>query len=98
MRDNYNPVETPVTHNTSAKRFEIVQGDALAVLDYELEVGKIILSHTGVPQVLEGQGIGSRLARAGLDYAREHGLKVVALCSFVAAYIEKHPQYQDLVE
>jgi predicted GNAT family acetyltransferase len=45
---------------------------------------------------LEGNGIGSLIVRAGLDYAREQSYKVVPLCSFVAAYIRRHTEYADL--
>lgn len=90
------PPEPAVTHNTQASRFEIEKDGHLAVLDYKLAGGKIIFPHTGVPPALEGQGIGSRLARAGLDFARTNGLKVQPACSFMAAYLDKHPEYEDL--
>ena len=50
-----------------------------------------------MPPALEGRGIGSRLVRAALEKVRAEGLKVVALCPFVKAYIEKHPEEQDLL-
>lgn len=87
----------PVAHNLQARRFEIKKDDYLAVLKYELLEGKIIFSHTGVPDALGGQGIGSRLAKAGLDYAKQNRLQVVALCSFISAYINKHPEYRELL-
>jgi predicted GNAT family acetyltransferase len=68
------------------------------LLAYRLAEGKIIFTHTGVPAEFSGQGIGSLLARAGLDYARAQSLAVVPLCSFIAGYIQKHPEYQDLVK
>ena len=89
--------ELAVKHNPQAGRFEVEREGNLAVLEYLLQEGKIVFIHTGVPSALEGQGIGSRLARAGLDHARAQGLKVVPLCSFIAAYIQKHPEYQDLL-
>ena len=92
------PGQTPVTHNTEQKRFELDLPGGLSVLEYLLGDGKIIFTHTGVPQALEGQGIGSRLARAGLDFAQEQNLRVVPICSFIASYIGKHPEYQALVE
>ena len=87
-----------VKHNPTEKRFEIEIEAHLAVLDYQLEGSTITFTHTGVPPVLEGRGLGSKLVRAGLDYARAQGLRVVALCSFVAAYIQRKPEYQDLLE
>lgn len=83
----------PVTHNLQARRFEIEKDSHLSVVEYELMEGKIIFTHTGVPDALSGQGIGSRLAKAGLDYAKQNRLQVVALCSFISAYINKHPEY-----
>jgi hypothetical protein len=90
-------LELVAKHNPEAGRFEIEKDDSVAVLEYLLQEGKIVFTHTGVPPALEGQGIGSRLARAGLDHARAQGLKVVPLCSFIAAYIQKHPEYQGLL-
>ncbi len=89
--------ELVVRHNPQAGRFEVEKDGRLAVLDYQLQGDRMIITHTGVPPALEGQGIGSRLARAALEHARMHGLKVTALCSFVAAYLQKHPEYQDLL-
>jgi predicted GNAT family acetyltransferase len=56
------------------------------------------LPHTVVPQAFGGHGVGGRLAEAALSYAREHGLLVAPTCSFIAAYITKHPEWHDLVE
>jgi len=93
------PESGPIpVHNLEAMRFEIQKDEYLAVLEYQLGEGKIIFTHTGVPAALEGQGIGSRLARAGLEHARAEGLRVVPLCSFIAGYIHKHAEYQDLLE
>ena len=89
--------ELVAKHNPQAGRFEIEKNGSVAVLEYLLQDGKMVFTHTGVPPALEGQGIGSRLARAGLDHARAQGLKVVPLCSFIAGYIQKHPEYQDLL-
>ena len=84
-------------HNLEAERFEISQEGFLAVLDYELHPGRIVFTHTEVPAELEGRGLGGRLAKAGLEYARSQGLKVTPQCWFVAGYIERHPEYQDLL-
>jgi predicted GNAT family acetyltransferase len=90
--------EPIVIHNPEAGRFEIRKDDHLAVLEYHLSDGKIVFTHTGVPEALGGQGIGSLLARAGLDYARTQSFTIEPLCSFIAGYIQKHPEYQNLVK
>jgi len=92
------PEPFPVRHNPEAKRFEVESGPYLAVLEYRQVGDTILFIHTGVPPELEGQGIGSRLARAGLEYARAQEKKVVPLCWFVRGFIERHPEYGDLLK
>jgi uncharacterized protein len=89
--------ELIVIHNPKAGRFELQKDGHLAVLEYQLSNGKIVFTHTGVPDAMGGQGVGSLLARAGLDYARAQSFAVAPLCSFIAGYIQKHPEYKDLV-
>ena len=55
------------------------------------------MMHTEVPEASEGQGFGATLAEAALEFARRDGAKVIPSCPFVAAYIERHPGYADLV-
>ena len=87
-----------VEHDYEARRFEIHFGDEMARLEYRLRDSTIIYTHTVVPENLEGHGIAARLARHALDYARDAGLSVVPRCPYVADYIEKHPEYTDLVD
>jgi predicted GNAT family acetyltransferase len=89
------PVE--VIDNREQHRFEVNIDGSTAHLEYRLWSNFISLIHTHVPGALEGRGIGGALARTGLEYAREHGIKVVPLCPFVRSYLERHPEYQDLV-
>ena len=85
-----------VLHKQDQSRFEILIGEYVAELDYRLKGDVITFTHTGVPRELEGNGIGSLIVRAGLDYAREQGYKVVPLCSFVDSYMSRKPEYADL--
>jgi predicted GNAT family acetyltransferase len=85
-----------VIHNPGKHRFEAEAEGQTALLTYLLHDGHIVFNHTEVPEALEGQGLGSRLAQAALDYAKSHRLRVTAQCPFVAAYLARHPEYSTL--
>jgi predicted GNAT family acetyltransferase len=87
-----------VRNNNDLHRFEMKAGDDTAVAYYQLEPGVITFTHTEVPAALWGRGIGSRLVRGALEAARAEGLKVVPRCSFVTAYLRKHPELNDLLK
>jgi predicted GNAT family acetyltransferase len=91
------PEEFRVENNEAERRFEVTSDGVLAVLQYEQTGERLALTHTEVAPELEGRGIAGKLARAALEHAREQGLKVVPACSFVAAYIRRHPEYEPLV-
>lgn len=86
-----------VTINTDASRYEMRVEGHIAFVTFRRAPDRIMLLHAEVPAELEGRGIGSRLAKATLDAVRAEGLKVVPRCSFIAAYIQRHPEYQDLL-
>ena len=85
-----------VTDNAAARRFEIATPLGVAYSEYSLDGGLLTIRHTEVPQELEGQGLGSRLARGVLEAARARDLKVIARCPFVSAYMKRHPEFDDL--
>jgi predicted GNAT family acetyltransferase len=89
-------MDTPC-NNKSYHRYELQVGDHLACADYGIQGDLITFTHTIVPKALEGQGIGSRLIAFALADSRAAGLKVVPQCSFVRAYIDRHPEWQDLL-
>jgi predicted GNAT family acetyltransferase len=86
-----------VVDNTRDHRFELTVGSEVAVSGYRLNGNIITFTHTIVPESLRGGGIGNQIARAALDSARARGLKVIAECPFIAAFIRRHPEYQDLL-
>jgi uncharacterized protein len=87
-----------VKNNEAAHRFELEAEGRTAVSEYRRRNGTIVFTHTEVPLQLEGKGIGNALAKSALDYARSEGLRVIPRCRFIAAFIKRHPEYQDLVE
>jgi hypothetical protein len=90
-------VPDTVRDNPALNRFELDLDGQMAVTYYQLAPGVITFRHTEVPQELSGHGIGSTLVRGALEAARARGLKVVAKCPFVAAYMAKHPELNDLL-
>jgi predicted GNAT family acetyltransferase len=86
-----------VTHDEAAQRFELLVDGARALLTYRRFPDRILLLHTEVPQPFEGHGLAARLSRSALDFARTNHLRVVPLCPYVSSFIQKHPEYQDLV-
>jgi hypothetical protein len=86
-----------VRDNAALKRFELEVDGLTAVMYYRLAPGVITLVHTEVPPAIGGRGVGSALVRGALEAIRAKGLKVVATCPFVGAYMGKHPAFNDLI-
>jgi predicted GNAT family acetyltransferase len=86
-----------VTDNKAARRFELVLDGHTAFAAYTIDGDVITFTHTVVPRELQGQGIATRLIGAALADVRARGLKVIAECEFVRAYLDKHPQDRDLL-
>jgi predicted GNAT family acetyltransferase len=85
-----------VTHNPALSRFEMPVDGGMAFASYFRRGDALIITHTETPRHLRGQGLGARLVKGTLDAIRADGLKVVAGCSFVADYLQQHPEYADL--
>ena len=85
------------TRSVTRSRFELEDAGETAYLEFDQDsAGWITLIHTEVPAALRGRGIASMLAQTGLEYARDHGLKVDVVCPLVAHYLSKHPEFQSL--
>ena len=89
---------TDVVNNPAHHRYELTVEGHLAAAYYKLADGVMTFDHTDVPSELGGKGVGSKLVKGALDQVRAAGLKVVANCPFVKAYIGKHPEYADLLK
>lgn len=84
--------DTPaVTDNTDAGRFELSVDGHLGELAYRVDGERLVLVHTGVPDELEGRGLGGTLVRAAVDRARRDGLTIVPQCPFARSWLERHP-------
>lgn len=86
-----------IVHQPDQQRFVWQEDGRSAHLDYREEGDTLVYHHTWVPAELGGRGIASALTRHALNYARRENRRVRPSCSFVAAYIDKHPEYRDLL-
>lgn len=80
-------------------RYEVVGDGEVVVgyLEYTVEPGLIVLAHTEVAPSVEGQGVGSRLVKGALEDIRSRALRIIPLCPFVKAYLQRHPEQRDVV-
>ena len=91
-------MDTSFVDSPDRHRYELRSGDeVVGFIAYRLGDGVITLVHTEVDPAHSGQGHAATLARGALDDARSRGLRVVPSCPYVASYVEKHPDYADIV-
>jgi uncharacterized protein len=86
-----------VRDNKAKSRFELDVEGAVAFANYRLTPSTVIITHTETPRPLRGRGIASELVKGALQMIRADGLKVVGACGFVVDYLQKHPEYADMV-
>ena len=87
-----------VVHAEADRRYEVmVDGVRAGSAHYRRKGDTVVFTHTEVADSYEGKGVGSALARGALDDVRARGEHVIAECPFIKAYIERHPEYQDLL-
>jgi uncharacterized protein len=92
-------VTVEVIDNGAEHRYEArVDGDLAGSAYYRDDGTRRVFTHTKVDDDYEGIGVGSALARAALEDARRRELAVVPRCPFIAGYIQRHPQFADLVQ
>jgi predicted GNAT family acetyltransferase len=84
--------------SVSRSRFEFEENGEVAYLEVEMDGnGWMTLYHTEVPPAMRGKGVAGTLARTALEHARDQGLKVDIICPLAADYIQKHPEFQNLL-
>ena len=93
MEENY-----VITNNEKQQRFETVVDGETAFLEYRFYKNDIALMHTLVPKPLEGKGIASALAKYAFNHAKQHNQPVMVYCPFVAAFLKRHPEYNEQVD
>jgi predicted GNAT family acetyltransferase len=86
-----------VRDNKAQSRFELDVEGGVAFANYRMTPAAVIITHTETPRALRGHGIASQLIEGALTLIRADGRKVIAGCGFVVDYLNKHPEYGDMV-
>ncbi len=87
-----------VTDNPDEQRYEVhADGELAGFTTYHRRGERIALNHTEILDAFEGKGVGSALVARMLDDLRERKLEVLPFCPFVRGYIQRHPDYRDVV-
>jgi predicted GNAT family acetyltransferase len=87
-----------ITDNTSRQRFELIEDGKLAYADYQISDHVMIIPYVQADPALRGQGTAGRLMQGVLEEAKARELKVRPVCSYAAAYIQRHPEFQEVLE
>ena len=86
-----------VSHNSQRSRFELEQDGQVAVADYDLDGNVMTVTHVIVPPAPRGGGLATSLAAEVVAHARRENLKIIPQCSFMVAYVQRHPEVNDLL-
>ena len=86
-----------VRHNEAMSRYELEAEGGLTVVEYHRQGDILTITHTGTPPELQGKGLAGRLMKAVFEDVRRQGLKIIPQCSYVVAYLKRHPEEQDVV-
>lgn len=86
-----------IQHDPATGVFTATVDGEVAVLEYRREGRQMIIVHTGVPDAIGGRGIAGELVRAAFEFARSQGWHVRPKCSYAAGWVERHPEYNQLL-
>lgn len=86
-----------VHHNEAEHRYELEADGGLAIADYQQRGDTLYFTHTEVPPQMQGKGIAAKLMEGAIADVRARGLKMKPVCSYVVAYVRRHPETQDLL-
>lgn len=89
--------ESDIAMDREAGRFTITVDDHLGALYFDLSDEVMVINSVQVPKAIGGRGIAGKLTRRALDQARSDGLTVDPVCPYVKRWLERHPDYRDLV-
>ncbi|HUD41557.1 MAG TPA: GNAT family N-acetyltransferase [Dokdonella sp.] len=87
----------PITHEEAVRHFVADVEGHRCVLEYDLAGTVMTITHTGVPEPVGGRGIAAALTREAFETARSRGWRIVPACSYARVFMQRHPEYADLL-
>ena len=94
--DTQQSIASRIRQEAGAARFTVTVDGVEAETVYQRDGDRVTILHTGVPDAIAGRGIAGELIHAVFEWARADGLKIRPACSYSAAWLLKHPEYEDL--
>lgn len=87
-----------IEHDPASAVFTTTVDGEVALLEYRREGDLLVITHTGVPDAIAGRGIAGQLVREAFEYAKAQGWHVRPKCAYAAAWVERHPEYNQLLD
>jgi predicted GNAT family acetyltransferase len=88
---------TILTDNLAAGRFEMQEAGHIVFADYRRTGSRLIIDHVEAPRALRGSGAAGRLMEGVVEQARREGVKITPLCGYASAWLQRRPEYADLI-
>jgi predicted GNAT family acetyltransferase len=95
MKDIY--IDMDLINNAERRQFEMVVNGHKAIVEYEINDGKMYLTHAQVPEEIRHQGVGEALAEKIMMYLETKNLKLVPMCSFIKHFLRQSPEWHKLI-
>jgi uncharacterized protein len=88
--------QASIRDNRELQRFELPVDGGVVFADYRRQPGRLVITHVETPPALRGGGLASELMRGVVEEARAEQVKVLPLCGYARAWMQRHPEYRDL--
>ena len=85
-----------VRDNRHLQRFELPVDDQVVFADYRRQPGRLVITYVEAPPELRGTGAAGRLMQGVMQEVRLEGIKVLPLCPYAKAWMQRHPEFKDV--
>lgn len=93
------PDGTDVRHDVASHQYEITVDGEHAGLEVYVDHGdQRVFVHTEIDDKFGGRGLAGLLVTAALTDAKDSGKRIVAVCPYVAKYVQSHHDFDDVLD